>query len=437
MNRFDTPPSVAAVLTRHAPRRINRLLDPAVGSGVLVQTVGSRLVSGAARVVCIDVSCEALTQCRSMLRHLNGIATEFVNEDFLNWDAGGQRFDCVIMNPPFCGKKRDEVHLRLCHSSSNGAFPRTTTVEAAFLLKAIELLEPAGRLLAVLPPSVILGQGLIWLRLYLLEIGSVRYVHELPRFTFCDVESRVYLLVFDKGVRATTITLQNHDLHNPSPMFLMRSALCAEARLDFGFCSSHARLYKLLSRTPRLRWTRVGECATIYRGRGESPHELDGCLHTRDYDDRSWKFSKRFRQLQRDKSDRGLRRGDLFLTRVGRNCSRTLRLNTTLYNRKCSDCVLIVRPAMGIDPVRLLLAMRALLESDAGPSLLERGAGARYITEATIKSLKIPLDLAQIDKSLFWRYRQAVRVGDVDRIRIIEAEFRTRMGLACEELPQE
>jgi tRNA1(Val) A37 N6-methylase TrmN6 len=433
MKSYDTPRSVAAALARHAPQRIERLLDPAAGHGALVEAVSAKMVASGGRAVCIDVDSSILAECKSRLRSLRAVTAEYLNVDFLKWRAERQRFDCVIMNPPFGAKKQHEVPLDLMGLPSDCRARKEAPLEVAFVLKAIDLLERGGRLLAVLPSSVILGQSFVWLRRYLCDTGRIRCVHELPRFTFSEVESRIYLLVFDKEGRSTSVTLLNHDLRLPSSIRVMRSMLDPELRLDFGFCSSSASLRETMSRTPGLAWTKLGACATVFRGRGISPHRLQRSLHTTDYSAENWDFSKRSGAIAEDWSDRGLRLGDLLVKRVGRNCSRTLRLNRSLDHKQCSDCVLVVRPSKLATSVRLLLAARVLLESRVGPSLMERGSGASYITENAMQSLTIPLALSELDLSLYRRYRYAVARQNLGRVRAIEAEFRQRIGLASGE----
>jgi hypothetical protein len=430
MDSYDTPQTVAAALARHAPRRVTRLLDPAVGRGVLVEAVSPSIAAGAGKALCIDVDDGVLSQCKERLRRCRGISAEYLNADFLEWKAAGLFFDCVIMNPPFGGKKQQEVSLDLARLPLKCGAPKVAPLEAAFILKAIELLEPGGRLLAVVPSSVILGQRSTWLRRYLCDNGRVTYIHELPQFTFSDLESRVYLLVFDKRGQSNTVTLLNHDVRRPFSMRVMRSMLDSELRLDFGFCSSSASLKQVMSRTTELNWAKLGTCARIFRGRGDSPHELERSIHTTDYSAKNWDFSKAPGNIARDRSERGLRRGDLLMKRVGRNCSYTLRANQALQDKQCSDCVFIVRPSKQIPSVRLLLAVRVLLESKIGPMLIERGSGASYITESALKSLLIPLGLPKQNVSLYRRYRQAVYQQNTERIRAIEREFRHHMGLA-------
>jgi tRNA1(Val) A37 N6-methylase TrmN6 len=315
MASYSTPDAVATALSRHAPRRIRRLLDPAVGLGVLVESLASRIVACDGEVLCIDVSAEALAACR---KRLDGktIRAKFLNADFLNWAAGRERFDCIIMNPPFAGKKGDHVQLNSTRSLLDYAAPSEVSSEVAFVIKAIDLLDHGGRLLAVLPSSVVSSQGSIWLRRYLREMGQIRYVHELPHFTFSDLESRVYLFVFEKGGQSLAVTLLNHDLHRPSSIRVVSSRLGSELRLDFGFHFFAASIRKIKSRTSNLGWETLGECVKIFGGRGESPTDLDRSLHTTDFSDRSWTFVKKSTEIDQDFSDRGLRRGDLILKRV-------------------------------------------------------------------------------------------------------------------------
>jgi len=143
----------------------------------------------------------------------------------------------------------------------------------------------------------------------------------------------------------------------------------------------------------------------------------------------NWRFSKRPSAIANDLSDHSLKRGDFLLKRVGRSCSQTLRLNRSLHNKQCSDCFFIVRPSKPSMAVRLLLATRVIIESSLGPLLVERGAGAPYVTENTLQALPVPLDIADLDVSLYRRYRYAVLRQNTQRIRAIEAEYRHQIGL--------
>jgi len=429
MDRYDTPKFVATALARHAPRRIRRLLDPAVGHGVLVEALGSRMMAGNGRALCIDVDSLALGECKIHLGTLPDITAEYLNVDFLKWTGEQQRFDCIIMNPPFGGKKQHEVPLNRSGRFPNSHVPNVASLEAAFVFKAIEMLEPGGRLLAVLPSSVILGQASVWLRQYLCDTVRVTYVHELPQFTFSNLESRVYLLVFERGGHSGMLTLLNHDVRRPFSIRVMRSKLNPELRLDFAFSSALSCLQEAISRTPGLAWTKLGACASILRGRGDSPDGLERSLHTTDFNAENWKFAKKSAAMVEDRSDRGLRRGDLLLKRVGRKCSHTLAQNRAVHNKQCSDCILVIRPSNQKMSTRLLLATRVLLESKIGPPLVERGSGASYITESALESFLIPSDLSSLDVSLYRRYRYAVDRQSIGRIRTIEAEFRQKIGL--------
>ena len=75
---------------------------------------------------------------------------------------------------------------------------RFMPLEAAFLCRALELLADGGRLLAIVPCSVVMSESLQWLREELLSQGAIRFVHELPPRSFPGVDSRMYLLVLQQ-----------------------------------------------------------------------------------------------------------------------------------------------------------------------------------------------------------------------------------------------
>jgi hypothetical protein len=79
--------------------------------------------------------------------------------------------------------------------------------------------------------------------------------------------------------------------------------------------------------------------------------------------------------------------------------------------------------------IRLLLAIRIVMESSVGPPLLERGSGASYITEAALSALSIPRRASDLDAPLFRQYRIAVLRQNLRRMREIEAAYRKRIGL--------
>ena len=287
-------------------------------------------------------------------------------------------------------------------------------LEAAFVWHAIELLKRGGRLLAVLPCSIVMGETTQWLRDYMLSIGAVRAVHELPPRCFPGVESRMYLMVFDKGISSQRIELLNHDLREPERIVLDVQEPPGTTRLDFGYVSAALRLQRLLRRK-RLDWRKLGTVATFWRGDIESPLGPRVAVHSTDYSSGFWTASERHRRSVAKESSRVIRRGDLLITRVGRNAHDTIGSAIGLQGMPCSDCVVAIRPNNSRESLRLLFALRALLHQGWAKPLLERGTGASYISQRSLADLQIPMAASTLYSRQFHEFRSAERTRDRNR----------------------
>src|SRR5438874_7878705 len=117
MPHYYTPIDVARALAKHTPRRLATVLQPAVGTGVLLEPLWHRLQSSASSVVCIDKDSRALKQLKAKFAPLRKAKLEIICTDFFNWSiqqsglTKKQGFDCILMNPPFEGKRAKFVDL--------------------------------------------------------------------------------------------------------------------------------------------------------------------------------------------------------------------------------------------------------------------------------------------------------------------------------------
>jgi tRNA1(Val) A37 N6-methylase TrmN6 len=375
---------------------------------VLLKPLIARLKKQGARVVCIDIDSRAISQAERLLDPLLGPRVRYINTDFLSWSEGRRAvFDCVVMNPPFAGGKQHLRRLKL-----SGALGRVAgshkfmPLEAAFLCRAIELLSKGGRLLAVLPTSIVMSESTQWLRNLLVKVGSIRMVHELPPKSFPAVESRMYLFVFEKGVRQSQITFLNHDLEDPEQIYVTPKNEMIN-RLDFGYQRAQERLESLTCQS-RFGWKTVDEVACVLRGGVKSPIHRTEAVHTTDFHGGFWR--RQIRSL-RPPSKAGplIRRGDLLIQRVGRNCHKTLGRPTSLKGLACSDCVLIVRPNDVRQSTRFLFSLRTLLHTEWTRPLLEKGTGASYVSHKSLLGLPIPMKLNECFPKIYALFVDAQR----------------------------
>ena len=411
---YDTPAHLARQLMRHVPKRLSRLLDPAVGKGALLHPLLRRFESHHTQVVCVDTDTDALNELRAGFRDRK-FHGDYVNEDFLTWGVEQQplSFDCVLMNPPFAGARTDCRTVDLTQSNVDVGQPAAPIpVEAAFICVAHRLLAADGRLLAVLPCSVIMSESLQWLRSFLFRTGSIEYVYEFPPRTFKAVDSKVYLFVFKKGSRRRHVQLIRPKSDQAQRLSL---PLQDEAphRLDFDFHNGRLRM-QTLRRNTNLEWTLLGKVARIFRGTVPSAPHPEGVVHSTDFRQGRWRRPVDEPTIE---TTRGrIRFGDLLIRRVGRNSHLTLGDARLVAGLLATDCLFVIRPNDDIVSLKLLFAIKSLLGLNWLATLLERGTGARYFCKSSLERLPVPLAAPDVYSDRYLNFLRADDAGCVDGV---------------------
>ena len=417
MKRFDTPREVAYELARHVPQNLNTVLDPAVGAGALLIPLAERFKRKQTCLYCIDLDSDILAKLEENLMPSLVSTAKLINADFLDWSFKqiSSSFDCILMNPPFSGTKRYHRQISVSEQfrgvvSANPYMP----LEAAFLCKAHDLLKNNGRLLAILPSSIIMSQSMQWLRNFLFKTGAVRSVHELPARTFNGVESRMYLLVFDKTAKQRKLKLFNHDLKEPERLDIWLNRGMTVDRLDFGY---HKALQKMqpLTQNKCFGWCSLGEIASILRGDVLSPIKSLYAVHTSEYIKGFW-----YRPLRSDLPEERdgalkIKKGDLLVKRVGRNSYRSFGRFVSAPSVRCSDCVFIIRPKTDDATNKLLFALSTLTHMTWTKPLLERGTGANYITKSSLFEFQVPTKLNIMYPDLYASFVKAQHMKSTER----------------------
>jgi len=433
MIRHETPQEVACALARWSPRHLRTVLDPAVGSGILISSLLDRSPEKVERVVGIDTDPDILQCIRQRFGGLLGSSLSLVCTDFLRWepsDAGPtlqDGFDCIIMNPPFAGKRKFPSQV---FEEVEGRFPhrvRFAPLEGAFVLKAIRLLKPGGRLLAILPNSIMAADSGRPIRHSLLTTGSIVYVHELPAYTFPHVEARVYLLVYEKAAKRRAVVLCNHRLVNPDRLVLSITALGEGLRLDYEFQATRRWHRELKLAAAPAGWSPLREHAEVRRGSAESPSGAESAVHSTDFHSGFW-FLHRVEGITTLSTRDGIRSSDLLVKRVGRRCAESVGPVVGSGAPEWTDCLICIRPKRPRDRLRLLFALRTLLAFEQGRSLLQRGTGASYITERDLRNLSIPFQLSMVYPQLYASYLIAVRQRNYGRMLQVEQEVHRLVG---------
>lgn len=426
MRRHETPTAVASALARYAPRRMERILDPAVGNGVLLEPFLQRAAHSDIEMFAVDTDSRPLKTVRHKFGACLGKRLNIVNADFLKWvcdflEQNNQKlFDCIAMNSPFAARRNAWKSLKRINALyASDALPQVGPVEAGFILGAIALLRPGGRLLAILPASLVSSPCLAWVRELMVEHGTILHVHELPRFTFPKIESRIYLIVFEKGKRGKKTQLLNHDLIEPEKMLIETSEAVAAQRLDFRYHSSTAKMVSLKGNRS-FGWQSLSELATVWRGTEHTPGISRHVVHSGNYRNGFWHGDGLPNSRMFSASDRRILSGDVLVKRVSRNCSQSFGLAYGILGAPVSDCVLVIRPRAVNSSIRLLFAIRCLMALDFGPALLEKGTGASYLSQNELRNFKLPYALSEVFGPCFRLYIGAVQQRFFSSMKLIE-----------------
>jgi len=358
---------------------------------------------------------------------------EEIRADFLRWarefskHTRGGLFDCIVMNPPFAARRHQwKSFAAVKELAGVHGLPNIGPVEVGFVIGAIALLKPKGRLLAILPASMVSAPASSWLREFMTSSGAIRHVHELPRFTFPEIESRIYLVVYEKGSRRESTALLNHDLQNPERMSIATSAPASAQRLDFGFHNSAAKA-RILEGDHSLGWQPLGDIVHLWRGTQKTPQTARSVVHTGNYRDGFWRGNGACSVHPQGTSEQQIQAGDILVKRVSRNCASSFGLAAGIRGALVSDCVLVMRPRHRVSSIRLLFAMRCLMALDFGPALLEKGTGASYLAQKEMVSFKVPYSLSQKYPGQFKNYVRAVRCRCFPLMRTIESAVQRRL----------
>jgi hypothetical protein len=321
------------------------------------------------------------------------------------------------MNPPFASRKQDLVKLTIPGNATVKERDVFVGCEMAFVLSAINLLRAGGRLIAILPASIISSDSGHWLRKVLMLTGAVKLVHELPARTFHGIEAKTFLLVYERGGVQSGVSLRNHRLRCPDELIVPKKVIETNLRFDYGFHDSMVWYQKLRSLSD-LGWVRLADAADCWRGEVDSPVDKDLVLHTTNLQ------SFRPTEVEMRSWIHPVRHGDLIVKRVGRQCAASWIPYMRKNPARCSDCLFIVRSNREFDSIALLFALRVLLASVQGSPLVERGIGAAYLTFDAINDLWIPYSLhTQYSKS-FESFKSALRSRKWTELMQIEGRVR-------------
>lgn len=423
-----TPSDIATELARFAPKNIQTLLEPSVGNGNLLTPFLLRENIG--HIIAIDKDQNAIKDL--IVKHEAFDNISFVNEDFLEWSLPINEhlsFDCVVMNPPFMGKNKALIKVDLKEERiTNYKLEKHLPMEVVFVLRAIRLLKKKGKLLAIVPASVINASKMTWLREYLLSQGHIDRVYELPRYTFEGIEAKTFMFVFEKSIKTKPTILALYDNGSTQEEILCHEEIKTELRLDYSYFAAK-RNYERFLRVAELEWTSLNKIATTSRGKVPSPISDYDVIHYKNFSEGFWQLESKH---DNEKPIRSLS-NHLVCKRVGRDCLSTYGLGINIHNARFSDCVITINiQNKSVDKIALLFSLRTFFTLPEIESLLKLGTGAAYISEKQLRETYIPIGLYKSEPDLYQKYKKAVNSLDYRKMKQIELTAANRI-IDCSE----
>jgi adenine-specific DNA-methyltransferase len=210
---YSTPPMLARFLVSWAVRSPEDVtLDPCTGDGVFMEQAADRLIflglqdSLANHLVGVEIDEKRADDTSRKLHMRYGTAPKIIPRGFFEV-LGGQRpnsFDAVVGNPPFARYRdfvpKNERELAFRFLADFGFKPsKMTNAWVPFLVAAIHLLKPKGRLAMVMPAELLQVSYAAPIREYLHTRFGFIYVVSFSKLVFPSVEQEVILLMGTKG----------------------------------------------------------------------------------------------------------------------------------------------------------------------------------------------------------------------------------------------
>lgn len=207
--QFFTPFSVARFMAQwitHLPADEPRILDPCAGLGVFERAIceSNSEIAKDARFVLWEKD-EGLAGDLANVCERLAIRHSVICGDFLDEHAWSAAYDVIIANPPYYKhhfvENKEDIR-KIISSKVGGRFSVQTNIYCWFLIKALALLKPGGRLAFIIPTEFLNANYGRDVKKYLLETGYLRHIISVcyKSKTFVDAITTACVLLAEKGV---------------------------------------------------------------------------------------------------------------------------------------------------------------------------------------------------------------------------------------------
>lgn len=205
---YYTDTDVAEFLTSWALRkRPSRVLEPSCGDGVFIDAIANLSPRNGSKIIGIELFQDGANESRKKAAIHKNVSATIYNTDFLEWvlrrlNTDNNKVDAVVGNPPFIRyqylpqdvQSRAQRIFELTHLK----FTKHTNAWVPFVIGAMQLLAPGGRLAMVVPAELLHVLHAHGLRQYLCLICRKILVLDPEDLLFGKVLQGAVLLMAEK-----------------------------------------------------------------------------------------------------------------------------------------------------------------------------------------------------------------------------------------------
>ena len=380
---YPTPEHIVEnIVKRHSPSKFASVLEPSIGDGALLKALNTL----GKKITCVDINSKRLSAV-DLLQ--NSQEFKLIHSDFLNVNFKEEKFDLILCNPPFDGKKQ--------YIFANKTLP----IEAAFLKKSLELCREDGRLIFILPSSVTRGTRLKWFREYILDNYCLSYSYKLPKFTFKKVEGNFSVLIIDKKKKNNVTIFRNEKSEvKVKSLFKVTNNISFDADEIIA-----AKNYRSLIKNTALDLIPIDKLFSFQRGDIKSDYKRLEVLHTTN-------ASQNLKASPISKLC--VESGDWIIKRVSRDLTNSLREyagNKVSY----TDCIIRIKSIDNNFTYRNFFSLSVMLQVKDFCEVITKGSGAKYLDFSTFKKIQVPINL---HLAYDFHYRCFINANDNERIEI-------------------
>lgn len=235
---YYTPQFLADFVTQWAIQKNPQfILEPSCGDGVFIQALHNNNCDKTANISCFELFDTEVQKSINLSNQLNFKNLHVTEGDFLTWANKKIKhkeslFDAVIGNPPFIRyqylEKNFQEQAELVFKELEQKFTKHTNAWVPFILSAIALLRPNGRLAMIIPSEIIHVMHAQSLRSYMGTHCSKIVIIDPKEIWFEDTLQGAVILMAEKketidqtteGVSILSVSGSNFTKQNPNEIF--------------------------------------------------------------------------------------------------------------------------------------------------------------------------------------------------------------------------